>query len=82
MSDILLQKLTAELKLCGEKNKACRAENIRLREALQNAFGALGDAPEINPSNYDHDQVCNVNTACNEAHGILHTALRKETDDD
>jgi hypothetical protein len=34
----------------------------------------LQDAPEINPSNYDHDQVCRLNTAVNEALSMLAAA--------
>ena len=31
----------------------------------------LQDSPEINPSNYDHDQVCRLNTAVCEALSML-----------
>lgn len=37
----------------------------------------LQDAPEINPSNYDHDQVCRLNTAVNEALAMLTVAKEK-----
>ena len=37
----------------------------------------LQDAPEINPSNYDHDQVCRLNTAVNEALAMLAAAKEK-----
>jgi len=37
----------------------------------------LQDAPEINTSNYDHDQVCRLNTAVNEALAMLTVAKEK-----
>jgi hypothetical protein len=33
-------------------------------------LGVLTDAPELNPSNYDHDDVCRLNTAMLEAWSI------------
>lgn len=35
------------------------------------AFAALDQAEEINPSNYNHDLVCEMNAAYCEAYSIL-----------
>ena len=54
-----------------------------LRCALHNAWAIAMDAPELNPSNYDHDQVCVLNTAMIEVWSILNEATRpKETTND
>ena len=39
----------------------------------------LQDAPEINPCNYDHDQVCRLNAAVNEAFSMLAAAKEKQS---
>lgn len=53
-------------------------EAERLREVIKNcqtAFDILEAAPEINPSNYDHDQVCELNAKVTEAYLIMKSAL-------
>lgn len=60
--------------------KTQKAENAELLDTLKVVYSVLSDAPELNPSNYDHDQACQLNTACCEAHNILHEALRKRCD--
>lgn len=42
----------------------------RLR-TLEDVRGVLYDCPELNPSNYDHDQACQLNTAMCEAWSII-----------
>ena len=54
------------------------AENKRLREDMQIAFSVLDDIEEINPSNYDHDLVCQMNTGFCEVYSILKAALEKD----
>jgi hypothetical protein len=49
------------------------AEVERLRAMIASAFAVLYDAPELNPSNYSHDDVCRLNAAACEAHAILGT---------
>ncbi len=44
-------------------------------EALEAAKAIAEDAPELNHSNYDHDQVCQLDTAMVELHGVLVSAL-------
>lgn len=54
-----------------------KAECERMRaivNADNAAFDALTDAPEINPSNYDHDDVCRLNREVCYAHGIMKAA--------
>jgi len=41
------------------------------------ACNLLQDAPEINPSNYDHDDVCRLNAAACEAYQVLLAAIKK-----
>lgn len=53
---------------------ASEAQVKVLREALEELRGILEDAPELNPSNYDHDQVCELNAKMVEAYLFL-TAL-------
>lgn len=53
-------------------------EITRLREALQAAREAIDAAEEINPSNYDHDLVCQLNSACNQAYTIIVEALEEQ----
>ena len=42
----------------------------RLR-TLEDVRGVIYDSPELNPSNYDHDQACQLNTAMCEAWSII-----------
>ena len=47
------------------------AEIAKLREERATVLGILEDAPELNPSNYDHDQVCELNSKMVEAYLFL-----------
>lgn len=42
----------------------------RLR-TLEDVRGVIYDSPELNPSNYDHDDACQLNTAMCEAWSII-----------
>lgn len=55
------------------------AEVERLRKQRDDALDALNQADEINPSNYDHYLVCQLNAAANEAHAILSTHPEQES---
>ena len=63
-----------------------RAENERLREALDHVEIELQQVPEINPSNYNHDDVCALNDAMIEVYLGLkkfnETLTPKETTDE
>ena len=48
-----------------------RGEVERLRAMIASASAVLYDAPELNPSNYDHEDVCRLNAAACEAYVIL-----------
>jgi len=48
-----------------------RAKLAQCREAYQ----ILEDAPELNPSNYDHEQVCELNAKMVEAYLAFRAAL-------
>lgn len=58
-------------------NQALEAENARLRELVGNIADIAFTAPELNPSNYDHDQVCAINSAMNEIASILPERVRQ-----
>lgn len=62
-----------------ERRCACQPAQAEaedgLVEAIIHALHVLADAPDINPSNYDHEQVCDLNVASNHAWEILNTAL-------
>lgn len=49
------------------KIKKLEEENEKHAAAWNNMLALLEDAPEINPSNYDHDQVCLLNRQVQEA---------------
>ena len=40
-------------------------------------YGVLCDAPELNPSNVDHDDACALNTAMLEAFGLCRSILNR-----
>ncbi len=40
---------------------------------VADALSVITDAPELNPSNYDHEQACDLNAAMCEAYAILGT---------
>lgn len=48
-----------------------------LLESVRVAFGVMSDSPELNMSNYDHDDVALLNTAMCEAWSILNEELAK-----
>lgn len=49
----------------------------RYETVLQDVFDILDAAPEINPSNYDHEQVCKLNSNAIQAFLLLKQALAK-----
>ncbi len=49
-----------------------------LRQAaadFKTAFEIIKAAPELNSSNYDHDEVCELNSKVCEAYGIMRAAI-------
>lgn len=54
------------------------AELERLREALEEIMGLPG---EINPSNYDHDDVCELNRQFCYGYAIARAALKDTRND-
>jgi len=63
---LLSERNTAETQLA-----VVRAKLAQCREAYQ----ILEDAPELNPSNYDHEQVCELNAKMVEAYLAFRAAL-------
>lgn len=57
--------------------QALEAENARLRELVGDIADTAFTAPELNPSNYDHDQVCALNSAMNEIASMLPERVRQ-----
>jgi hypothetical protein len=58
-----------------EKLTQAKERIAELKAAIEAAHGVMLDTEEINPSNYDHDLVCQLNTSFSEAFGILDAAL-------
>ena len=56
--------------LCDGKRMTIEEILARLK-TLEDVRGVIHDSPELNPSNYDHDQVCQLNTAVCEAWSII-----------
>ncbi len=54
---------------------ALRQPAPRADDALREAFAVADAAPELCPSNYDNDQVCELNAAMIELHSTLRAAL-------
>ena len=47
------------------------ADMLRLQKSVDDAYGVVFNSPELNMSNYDHDQVAVLNTAMCEVCNIL-----------
>ena len=69
---------------CGDCQKAYEEENApssvqstSLLDDVRTLFHVLYDAPELNPSNYDHDQVCELNSAMCEAFALCRDLLNR-----
>lgn len=56
-----------------DKIAALQAEIVRLREHIQSAIDAC--TMELNPSNYDHDDACQIDRESCETQAILIAAL-------
>jgi len=48
-----------------------------LLDNVRTLFNVLYDAPELNPSNYDHDEVCDLNAAMCEAFALCRDLLNR-----
>ena len=58
-----------------EANQQTIEELTAKVEGMKIAFDVMSDAPELNMSNYDHDDVALLNTAMCEAWAILNESL-------
>lgn len=47
-------------------------------EVINAAYDAISDAPELNPCNYDHDQVCKLNQEMCYAFSIINEYLAEQ----
>ena len=61
----------SELSEAKGENSRLNSELFQLREKLKLTEQVLREAPELNMSNYHHDQVSELNRAVIEAYGIL-----------
>ena len=81
MSEINAQMYHDAIKTCHEFEKKCealQAENAFLRALAGKMAEALElsqKLPEINPSNYDHDEVCVLNSRVDEVCKVQKDAL-------
>jgi len=74
---------------CGDCQKAYEEEtapssvrSTSLLDDVRTLFNVLYDAPELNPSNYDHDQVCELNVAMCEAFALCRDLLHRVSSND
>ena len=59
-----------------ERATASRQSSSKaLLAAMWDAVQILDEAPEINPVNYDHDEVCELNAAAINAYQVLMDAI-------
>ncbi len=56
--------------LCDGAQMTVDEISARLR-TLEDVRAVIYDSPELNPSNYDHDDACTLNTAMCEAWSII-----------
>jgi len=57
-----------------------RAEVERLREGIKTIEDIAHESPELNVNNYDHDQVCELNTAMIEVYTNIIELLKEAAD--
>lgn len=50
---------------------ATEPSEVERLSVLQTVFDILESAPELNPSNYDHEQVCDLNAKAVEAYMVI-----------
>lgn len=55
----------------GEYAKEIVAGIASMQETISIAISVAASAPELNPCNYNHDDVCKLNTAMCEIYSIL-----------
>ena len=63
--------LRRRVETASSETERLRADNANLLSIISDAHSALTQAEEINPSNYNHEQVCEMNYALAAALGIL-----------
>jgi hypothetical protein len=72
--ETLMYQMDAFFELMEKTEKESKT-NKKLREALKTTLEILEDVNEINPSNYDHDEVCAMNASTVEAVLFLRKTL-------
>lgn len=71
MTTLRIERLLGEMEADKARIAELEAQLKTANELITEAVAELTDAPEINPCNYDHDQVCRLNTQCNYVHSLL-----------
>ena len=64
---------------CGESGARPDVGCTELLDDLKILYGVLCYAPELNPSNVDHDDACALNTAMLEAFGLCRGIINRIT---
>ena len=65
-----------------EEKRLSSVRSTSLLDDVRTLFNVLYDAPELNPSNYDHDQVCELNVAMCEAFALCRDLLHRVSSND
>ena len=61
--------------VCHCPGAASAIPSTALLAAAKDAMDILGEAPEINPCNYTHEEACEINAACTNAYQVLMDAI-------
>lgn len=67
-----LHKAHKGIRRLMRRNRKLEAENKRLNQIVNDASAVAFGSQELNPSNYDHDDVCQLNSDMVEVVQILH----------
>ncbi len=60
-----------------EAGAVSMSPSTSLLDDVRTLFHVLHEAPELNPSNYNHDQVCELNAAMCEAFALCRDLLHR-----
>ena len=61
----------------GDGGMVSVSPSTSLLDDVRTLFHVLHDAPELNPSNYDHEQACELNAAMCEAFALCRDLLQR-----
>ena len=77
--DAHIASLRQQLEAANLAREQAEAELVRCKDALRNVFEILDDAPELNMSNYDEDEVAKLNVQMIAAYLLVRSFIEKGT---